>query len=186
MKKINVLTIVIFSIALSIFTSCDPAETVEPTPGTLSEYSDVKLVFSTLSLTEADMLNIDDGSTLNAEGNVADMDIAYCWEDNAVHSIVAPNSAWLASLWEKNGINYDVSNKNATKLGKVDIDFENITVEDITNISVNAGTDVKNLNIGDVVAFETVDGVKGFLEINIKKVTTSIYLNVKYLKPSIK
>ena len=183
MKKINILTIAFFALILNVFTGCDELEEVIPdTTGTLEEYSDVKLIFSTLSLSEANMFNLDDGTTLNATGNIADMDIAYCWEDNANHSIVSPNSTWLASLWAKNNIQYDVSDKNATKLGKVDVDFENITIEDLTEINVSAGTDVKNLNIGDVVAFETADGIKGFLEFNLKKVTTSAYINVKYLK----
>lgn len=184
MRRINTFFIAMLIAFSSSFVGCELEEGDDtPTPeGTIGNYTNVKLLFSTLSLDEKNMFNLDDGTTLSATGDVADMDFAYCWDDNEVHSIVSPNSAWMASVWDKRGVTYDVSDKNTTKLEKVDVDFADIDLTELANINISSSSDIHNLDNGDVIAFETSDGKKGFIEIVLKKVTVSIYVNVKYLK----
>lgn len=146
----------------------------------VGEFAGVGLEYTSTSLSATNMFNMETGTALAANGTAADMDLAFCWQNTALFSIVPPNSEWLAELYSYNGINYSTSDKNATKLAVSSVDYSAVTVADIDGISVSATADLQELTNGDVIEFETVDGEKGFMKVNIAKVTKNITVDVKY------
>lgn len=156
--------------------------TVTINPLSVGEYASVTLTYTSTNLTATNMFNFDDGTTLAANGAAADMDLAFCWQNTYGYSIVAPTSAWLKTLWSYNNQDYNTADKNATKLAMSDKTWADITVDDIAAISVSASGDLQNLNNGDVIAFETVEGKKGFLLVNIAKVTMTMTVSAKYIE----
>ena len=151
-------------------------------PLTVEEYVNVTLTYTSTNLTATNMFNFDDGTTLAAGGTAADMDLAFCWQSTYGYSIIPPNSSWLAELWSYNSIDYSITDKNATKLAESTQVYADITIEDIEGVSVSSTTDLQNLSNGDVIAFETVEGKKGFMEVHIAKITKTITVSVKYIE----
>lgn len=159
----------------------------------VTSYNNVTLNYNSTSLAATSMFNADNGNTLAANGTAADMDLALCWQNSGGYSIVAPNAAWLASLYAANSITYNTAGKNATKIQKLTATWASLDAAAIDALTVTTGTvvspggnGVNNLANGDVLAFETAEGKKGVIQVNIsaKKdvmVEKSVTINVKVL-----
>jgi hypothetical protein len=92
-----------------------------------------------------------------------DLLLIYHDDDARKHGLYAPSDDFVSTMaaygvWDWSGTH------NATKVSTSTQNFDDATAEDIADMSVS-GSSVTVLQVGDVVAFETVDGYKGILNI---------------------
>ncbi len=103
-------------------------------------------------------------------GDFSDGELAFVWQNSYAYSIVSPDNPWITALFKNNGITYTTSDKQNTKIMKYNGDFASLDKKTLANLeikgeTVNGGNGLTNLNVGDVVVFETQDGRKGALKV---------------------
>jgi len=112
---------------------------------------------------------------------VADIDVALCTQNTYGLVLASPNASWFETMAEvnNNGIVWNASGKNETKLQKItSVTWDNITAEFLVSLTITPtyvggnqanGIAATNLVAGDLVAFETADGIKGVFKVGAGK-----------------
>lgn len=148
----------------------------------------VHTFFSGMSLNDTMLICLDaDGiKRFNADTNLADL--AFVFDPTFGYSIVSPNSEWIADIYSVNDIEYDISDKSETKIQLSDSAWTYFDKNTIDNITVEgsilqggSGIGVQNLKEDDILIFETLDGRKGAMKINVMT-KTDVFLisDIKY------
>jgi hypothetical protein len=104
------------------------------------------------------------GTTSAIAADDIDLLLIFQNADDRKHGLYAPSDGFVGTMaaygsWDWSGTH------NATKVSASTMDFANVTAEDIDGMSVS-GSAVTVLAVGDVVAFETVDGYKGLIKVS--------------------
>lgn len=117
-----------------------------------------------------------------------DLVLIYQTGDDRKHGLYAPSDSYVDLMGNTYG-SWDWSGThNATKVAFSNLDYANVTADDLESMTVS-GTATTLLEVGDVVAFETVDGYKGILKITATaldetKSDANITFDVKVLAPT--
>ena len=131
---------------------------------TISEYNGVKMYGQASDNNMA--FNAENGSVGTPSGITADdIDLVLIFQDAAdrKHGLYAPSDDFVSTMaaygsWDWSGTH------NQTKVSTSSENFDGATAEGIAGLSVS-GTAVTVIEVGDVIAFETVDGYKGLLKV---------------------
>ncbi len=122
--------------------------------------------------TKGSYLNAATGEVMNAAtaaANDADVDIIYYYGSSNKSSLVAPNDDAIdGDAGDEAQLAKNLDPKNATKIA-----VSTVTAEDFDAMDTDAtisgltpsGSMAKQLAVGSVVAFETVDGLKGLIKV---------------------
>ncbi|MBN2664451.1 MAG: hypothetical protein JXR68_12445 [Bacteroidales bacterium] len=131
--------------------------------------TDIQTNYVSTSLANSMMFVLGETSCTTADGNSTDGDLAFVYQNTYGYSVCSPNATWIADLYNYNGVTYNTSNKNETKIALYNGNWADLDQTTINNLTVTTstvaggGNGVQNLNEGDIVIFETADGRKGAL-----------------------
>jgi hypothetical protein len=123
-------------------------------------------------------ISVDTIIVLNPTAPVAEIDVAFVWQEIYGITLASPNSSWFANTANENTTNnpvWSTIGKNEIKLQKIsNINWDDVTAELINSLTVTStyvddnedyGIAATNLIEGDLVAFETPDGIKGIIKV---------------------
>lgn len=133
------------------------------------EFTDV---VSTGSYSSSTTLNGFDAATGNAVAPNTSETFVVIYNGTYGNSIVSPDATWLGQLYSWNTVGY--SGGESTKLQRLtNVDYTTIDAEYIQDMTVTgeevyngSGYSVDMLEVGDLIAFETIDNNKGVIKIN--------------------
>jgi len=143
-------------------------------------------------------LDVDGITAVAPTAAVADIDLGLTTQITYKVSLASPDASWYQAMATANGASYLAEGKNHTKLQKVTVtDWATVTAEYIDALTITEsyvagvtlnGVGVTNLANGEIIAFETADGVKGLLKVtNLSssvKATASITCDGKIVVPA--
>jgi len=155
-------------------------------------FSDVQAFFSSTDTANSMMFVLNEDDILLKGANCVNSDLAFVWDETYGYSIVSPDAQWIADIFAEEGINYSVDDKQESKMQKHDsvwTYFDQQTINDMEIVTHTLqggdGNGVQNLNEGDILVFETNDGRKGVMKINVvTKLEKYLSVDVKYQKTS--
>jgi len=107
--------------------------------------------------------------------NFTNVHIAFVWTNELGYVLCSPDAPFLTTTLEKSGLTYSISGKNHTRFQPIQVEFEAVNAQYITNLRVSDspigsniinGSGVGNLYENQIVAIQTVNGKKGVLKIN--------------------
>lgn len=156
----------------------------------ITEKLNLKLTYSSTCLDSTFILKLDDEANV-VNGYFLSGDLAFAWHHEYGYQILSPNSEWIKTLLSYNAVEYNLENRQNTKIELYigSFKFDDFTSEDIESLVVTGneieqgGNGVQNLLENDILIFETQDGRKGVLRVGTQsKVTKNLNVDVKYQK----
>jgi len=189
MKKINFLLAILFLFGSTlVFTSCTEEEVVEPEFPEVQMFTGKTLTFVTTNLASSTcMVDAKTGSVIAANGDATKMDIAFAWNSTVGnYSVVSPNAQWIKDLYSYNNVTYSTTDKKTTSFQKLSgVDFTTVDAAYVDGMTVTSstitggGNGVQGLATGDLIAFQTADGLKGVIKIGtLAKVTKTLSVDI--------
>jgi len=167
--------------------------------GNIFQFTGLSLSFNNISLTQYNIskpfINIDIENIMINNPTISNnnIDIVLCSDNTFSKSLCSPNANLLETVYNSidPSINYSKNDKYNTKLQKVYFEYDLITAQQLNNLiiipdyiggNVSNGIGVTNLEINDLIAFETQDGIKGVIKITtINKNTANMVVDIKLL-----
>lgn len=166
--------------------------TVVAATGQMNSWDDV-----TLNYNNSDYSNTKSGFDASSKapevtGSGTDLTIAY--QTDAGYTICSPDGAWVATMYNIYGKgNYPKSGLKTTQILKLasTYDFDGLDATKLSALTVTTGTvtgggnGVNNLEVNDILAFETAEGLKGVLKVTkaaTNKTKNTMTFNVKVQK----
>lgn len=128
-------------------------------------------------------INFEDINALNPSSNEVDIDFAFAYDSIYGNILFSPDAPFFETIANSNdNVGWSYENKNCTKLQRVIIPWYDCVNEFIGNLEImpeyiddemSNGIGVSNLQVGEYIAFETITGFKGIIEIK------ALFLNKK-------
>ncbi len=158
----------------------------------IKTFNDVQAFFSSTDTANSMMFILNEDEILLMGANSTNSDLAFVWDEIYGYSIVSPNAQWIADVYAEEGINYSVDDKQESKIQKHDsvwAYFDQQTINDMEILTQTLqggdGNGVQNLTEGDILVFQTNDGRKGVMKVNVvTKVEKYLSVDLKYQKTS--
>jgi hypothetical protein len=138
-------------------------------------------------------------SLLSPSATASDIDVALCYQATYGVVLASPDASWFETMANVNtNVGWTASGKNHTKLEKLNgVTWDQVTNEYLSTLTVTQtyvagnssnGVAATNLVNGDLVAFETADGIKGVFQVTANSkdakgnlATATITCDAKYI-----
>ncbi len=136
------------------------------------------------------MFVIRNDTVLTADTSSINADLAFIFQASFGYCISSPDASWIHNIFYYNNLIYNLNNKKNTKIQKFNGKWNNITgdllakTKIISDTLALGGLGVQNIQVADVLLFETETGFKGALWVKkINKTTKNITVDFKYILP---
>jgi hypothetical protein len=131
------------------------------------------LYFHDYSLSSSMMYYINGSYTSTTSGYSTYGDIAFAYNTEHGKMLCSPDAPIITEIFSIGGVTYSTSDKNHSKIMKYTAtDFEDLTYSIIKNINIieesiiSGSIGVDNLVVGDMIAFENEEGIKGVISVD--------------------
>jgi hypothetical protein len=151
------------------------------------EALDITSNYISTTLDNTMMFDLTDEGVIMEGGDFNDGELAFFWDNTYGYCILSPNAYFIAIYYSYFGITYTTDNKQETKIQKYSSSWQDLTSETIDELNITSewaqvgGIGVQELEVGDIIVFETADGRKGALLVKINaKIDMSMTVDLKY------